>query len=145
MPVEFVGLRHEATHEELPGLGRLVRATEEAMEWLWEVYWGRLKDLEVEDLEMEVEVREEGLERVREVLKGFRGERKVALKKGKQGKGGEKEGLEEERTAKACLRLVGGTSQGMESLVQIFVQDKLLLPSKRESVDLKPLKGCGQR
>ncbi|KAK5147911.1 rRNA-processing protein las1 [Rachicladosporium monterosium] len=36
MPVHFVGLRHEAVHEELPSLGRLVRAVDEGLRWLWE-------------------------------------------------------------------------------------------------------------
>ncbi|OTA37546.1 hypothetical protein BTJ68_02821 [Hortaea werneckii EXF-2000] len=42
MPAAFVGLRHEATHEELPALGRLVGASAEALEWLWGAYWSRL-------------------------------------------------------------------------------------------------------
>ncbi|KAI7020341.1 hypothetical protein KC355_g2775 [Hortaea werneckii] len=37
MPASFVGLRHEATHEELPALGRLVGASAEALEWFREL------------------------------------------------------------------------------------------------------------
>lgn len=70
MPVEFVGLRHEATHEELPALGRLVRATEEALAWLWEVYWSRLREVDNE-IGKDIEPSEQGLEKVREVLKTF--------------------------------------------------------------------------
>lgn len=139
MPVEFVGLRHEATHEELPSLRRLVRATDEALSWLWEVYWSRLREVEVEaEDHMEVEASEEGFEKVREALKTFRGERKLALKKqGKRGDDGERRTTIEHRTAKSCLTLVGSSAEGMESLVQAFVRDKLLLPSKRESVSLE--------
>lgn len=48
MKAEFVALRHEATHEELPSLRRLVKATGEALEWLWRVYWSRLEEGEGE-------------------------------------------------------------------------------------------------
>lgn len=134
MPADFVGLRHEATHEELPGLRRLVRATEEALKWLWEVYWSRLSEVEVED-EMDAEVSEGVLEKVRETLKTFRGERKLALKsQGKNSRVAEQQDVGEERTARSCLTLVGGSAEGMESLVEAFVRDKLLLPSKRVSV-----------
>lgn len=137
MPVEFVGLRHEATHEELPGLRRLVRATEEALGWLWEVYWSRLREVEAE-VEVEVEASEESLEKLRDVLKTFRSEKKMALKKkGKHAASSEEQSFEEERTARACLELVGSSAQGMGSLVQVFVQDKLLYPSKRKSVVIK--------
>lgn len=137
MPAEFVGLRHEATHEELPGLQRLVGACEEGLEWLWGVYWSRLREGEGAE-EVMKEVEGAGVESVRDVLKRFRGERKVVLKKmGKQKDGSGKLTMEEERTAKTCVDLVGGSAKGMESLVQIFVQDKLLIPSKREYVILE--------
>ncbi|KAF2087931.1 Las1-like protein, partial [Saccharata proteae CBS 121410] len=42
MPGSFVELRHEATHEELPSLGRLRQATLQALEWLWDHYWAKL-------------------------------------------------------------------------------------------------------
>ncbi|KAF2138848.1 uncharacterized protein K452DRAFT_361058 [Aplosporella prunicola CBS 121167] len=42
MPSSFVELRHEATHEELPSLRRLRRATQHALAWLWEHYWQKL-------------------------------------------------------------------------------------------------------
>ena len=78
MPEEFVALRHEATHEEMPSLGRLVRATEEALGWLWRVYWGRLDDAGVVDiggekggegLEVEVDVVKD---EARKLFKKFR-------------------------------------------------------------------------
>lgn len=133
MPGEFVGLRHEATHEELPGLARLVKATEAALEWLWEFYWKGLG----EDVEVDEVGSEESIERVREVLKAFRGERRLALKRKRaEAEDGEKQAGEERKTARICVGLVGGTEVGMNKLVQVFVQDKMLFPSKRESVVL---------
>lgn len=39
LPASFVELRHQATHEDLPSLVVLRRATARALEWLWDYYW----------------------------------------------------------------------------------------------------------
>lgn len=39
LPASFVELRHQATHEDLPSLVVLRRATTRALEWLWDYYW----------------------------------------------------------------------------------------------------------
>ena len=39
LPASFVELRHQATHEDLPALVVLRRATARALEWLWNYYW----------------------------------------------------------------------------------------------------------
>ncbi|KAI4131495.1 MAG: hypothetical protein LQ347_002965 [Umbilicaria vellea] len=39
LPASFVELRHQATHEDLPSLVVLRRATAKALEWLWDYYW----------------------------------------------------------------------------------------------------------
>jgi hypothetical protein len=44
LPAAFVELRHQTTHEALPGLGRLRRAAREALEWMWGYYWAGLGD-----------------------------------------------------------------------------------------------------
>lgn len=49
LPASFVELRHQATHEDLPSLVVLRRATARALEWLWDYYWlhqgGAIEDL----------------------------------------------------------------------------------------------------
>lgn len=134
MPDEFVALRHEATHEDLPSVQRLVAVCEQAMEWLWRVYWSRLPEetatvgaevpkVQAVDLQ---QVRDEG----RKLLKEFRSARKQGLKV----KGG--------MTARNQIDLVNKTASEFESMCQnqevalvalgeILLGDKMLYPSDR--------------
>ncbi|GAA6025862.1 hypothetical protein JCM10207_003236 [Rhodosporidiobolus poonsookiae] len=42
LPLWFVELRHQATHEELPALGVLRNAARQALDWLYSSYWSPL-------------------------------------------------------------------------------------------------------
>ncbi len=42
LPAAFVELRHRATHEQLPSLGRLRAAARDARAWIWDYYWRQL-------------------------------------------------------------------------------------------------------
>lgn len=44
LPASYVELRHQATHEELPGRRRLREAVRGALKWIWERYWAGLGD-----------------------------------------------------------------------------------------------------
>lgn len=46
LPATFVELRHQATHEQLPSLGKLRTAANKALVWIWDYYW---KHLSAED------------------------------------------------------------------------------------------------
>ncbi|CAN8095843.1 unnamed protein product [Discula destructiva] len=50
LPAGFVELRHQGTHEPMPGLARLRPAARAALWWIWEYYWRNL--LPVEEWEM---------------------------------------------------------------------------------------------
>jgi hypothetical protein len=39
LPEQFVDLRHQATHDNMPGLEVLRQAARRALEWLWERWW----------------------------------------------------------------------------------------------------------
>lgn len=43
MPVTFVDLRHECAHADPPSLRRLERAVDQALDWIWEIYWTKLR------------------------------------------------------------------------------------------------------
>ncbi|KAI7209696.1 hypothetical protein KC333_g8598 [Hortaea werneckii] len=154
MPASFVGLRHEATHEELPALGRLVGASAEALEWLWGAYWSRLGEQEGKGGSgegqgtaatggMEGET-EGGLEAVKEeagrLMRSYRGLRREAFKRKRQGS--REHRVEVETVARACGELCGiggdgGVVRGSEqarvhAVVGVLVDEKLLLPSNRE-------------
>ncbi|KAI7552630.1 hypothetical protein KC317_g13696 [Hortaea werneckii] len=148
MPTSFVGLRHEATHEELPALGRLVSACAEALEWLWRVYWSRLGGGTGEGKEkgggqvvsgMSGVGTGEGetvgdLRAVREeagrLLRSYRGLRREAFKRKRQNS--REHRVEVEAVGKACGELCRGSEARVHAVVGVLVDEKLLLPSNRE-------------
>lgn len=48
LPAGFVELRHQGTHEPMPGLAQLRPAAGRALVWIWEYYWRNLPDDEGE-------------------------------------------------------------------------------------------------
>jgi ribosomal biogenesis protein LAS1 len=127
MPAEFVALRHEATHDEMPGLKRLVDATTEALGWLWRVYWSRLEEVDSEGKSM----RDFAGSRVEleTLLKGFRRDRRDALRGGKD----EVEQVEAVRRAvDDCVNMCDTDETHVETFATVLVEDRLLLPASRE-------------
>lgn len=125
MPAAFVALRHEATHEEMPSLRRLVGAVERGLEWLWGVYWCKLEEQsKVEDVR---KVKSE----VESVLREFRKGRRDGLR-GKR----EKRDLTEDarKVCGGCVEMCGGSGKRMEVLAEVVVEERLLLPGSREYV-----------
>ncbi|GAB7357901.1 hypothetical protein MBLNU230_g0069t1 [Neophaeotheca triangularis] len=132
MPEEFVALRHEATHEELPGLRRLVVATERALAWLWAVYWVGLEGEQGVEREGDA-VDLSGLrDEARRVLKGWRSARVRALSTKTAGKQAHVE--EREKAVQSCVELCEGGKGKVEALVSVLVDDRLMLPSDPEYV-----------
>ncbi|KAI7410699.1 hypothetical protein KC332_g6262 [Hortaea werneckii] len=149
MPASFVGLRHEATHEELPALGRLVGACAEALEWLWGSYWSRLgggttgeegtgargegEGRQGIDAGMQGETVGD-LSAVKEeagrLLRSYRGLRREAFKRKRQNS--REHRVEVETVGKACGELCRGSEARVHAVVGVLVDEKLLLPSNRE-------------
>lgn len=132
MPAEFVALRHEATHEELPSLQRLVDFTGRGLEWLWGVYWSRLDEGQVQVAEavaMDVEkVKEES----RRLLREFRSQRRQALKG--RGKAGGDEVVQS--AAGRLVELCRNQQSALDAVAGVLIEDKLLYPTEREYVSL---------
>ncbi|KAH9830391.1 Pre-rRNA-processing protein las1 [Teratosphaeria destructans] len=124
MPEEFVALRHEVTHEELPSVGRLRKAVLAGLEWLWEVYWSRLP----EGVGMEVDegVGEGVAEEIRKVLKEYRGARREGFKGRKKQAEGDLVGFYDQIDA-----LLAPSAARLELLAAVLVDEKLLFPSNR--------------
>ena len=53
LPSTFVELRHQCTHEDLPSIGRLRKAVQDSLLWLWSGYWSDLGPV-TEDQEIPV-------------------------------------------------------------------------------------------
>lgn len=159
MKAEFVALRHEATHEELPSLRRLVKATGEALEWLWRVYWSRLDEGEGElqqagmgsviststtnvaekegqgggggEISMAELLQDDVKGQAREIFKAYRAARREALKMKK--KKATRDQKEEMRATSKALRSLMGTSKlRIRAVADVLVEDRFLIPSKRE-------------
>lgn len=128
MPDEFVALRHEATHEDLPSVQRLVAVCGQALDWLWRAYWSRLAEepvVEVEAAPVEVDlqqVKDEG----KRIFKEFRSARKQSLK----GKGGSGQELSQ-KTASECEALCKDQEPAMAALAAMAVGEKMLYPLDR--------------
>ncbi|CAK4030148.1 Pre-rRNA-processing las1 [Lecanosticta acicola] len=126
LPSHFVALRHEATHEEMPSLQRLVRVTEEALEWLWNLYWSRLGEPESE--EQLTTALPELRTQAKEILKTYRSARLEALRSKKRGKQEDAAG----QMAETCASFVGKSPSRLDAFVNVLVEERLLCPSKRE-------------
>ncbi|OQN97444.1 hypothetical protein B0A48_16603 [Cryoendolithus antarcticus] len=132
MPAEFVALRHEATHEDLPSVQRLVAACEQALEWLWDVYWSKIdegavvmaKQAEAEDFgRVTVEARR--------IFRDFRGARRAALKKKNGPQSQEARAVVMEATAN-LESLCSDRAEATQAAIAVLVADELLYPSERE-------------
>lgn len=134
MPVHFVGLRHEATHEEVPALGRLVAATGEALGWLWQAYWSRLDEGEVGqrgDHGDGVRWKDEA----RGLLRSYRGVRREAFKLGKHNSAQHQADIDDFATKCGEICDYNG-GENVHALVEVLVDERLLLPSNRGLVNL---------
>lgn len=127
MPVEFVTLRHEATHQELPELHRLVDATEDALDWLWNVYWSRLN--EPVPIDPASTAMTQFRTDARQKLRDFRSARREALRARQQG--ANERDSDVWKAAKSCADLMGSDEVKTEAFVDVLLSDKLLIPSKR--------------
>lgn len=126
MPTEFVALRHEATHEELPSIQRLVKATEDGLAWLRKVHWSGLEEPETE--QSVAKSLPEVKAQAREIFKTYRSSRRETLKSKRP-----KDQMEETRaTSRALSGLMDGSRLRMQAVADVLVEEKLLIPSKRE-------------
>jgi ribosomal biogenesis protein LAS1 len=129
MPPEFVALRHEATHEELPSVQRLVTVCGQALDWLWKVYWERLDQPTAVALPAETDIQHVRNES-RRIFKEFRGARKQALKA--QNVGSQVNVDLVQKTAHAITALCGDRESAIDAIAQVLVNDGMLYPSDRE-------------
>lgn len=128
MPVEFVGLRHEATHEELPGIQRLVTATKEALKWLWKVYWSRLEEPEDEE-KLKVTLANTRKE-ITSILRDFRKARRDALRATTASS--EESSNDIATTTSKCVEICKGSRPRIKALAGTLVDERLILPSSRQ-------------
>lgn len=138
IPASFVELRHEATHGDLPSLAVLRRASEKALEWLWNDYWQYL-DVRSGNLdEDEVSAFKNGREQLRE---NFRNLLRSYVSDNKSYIANAKLVFTTATGAKvstgACLKLVQickGERLVLAELIVVFLEYKMLVPSSKMRV-----------
>lgn len=128
MPADFVALRHEATHEELPSLQRLVIAARQALSWLWKVYWSRLEDLE--STESERAARTALKDEFKMMLHRFRKSRRDMLRNPTQTLSEQQ--VEIVQTCDALEKICKESRSKAKLLAEALAEDGLLLPGSRE-------------
>lgn len=128
MPTDFVALRHEATHEEMPGLKRLVSATQQALNWLRTVYWSRLEEAESEEA-VEAALAAMRAE-VASLLRDFRRARRVALRSNLRSSAGEMGDVA--TTSAHCVEMCKSHRARTSALAEVMVEERLIVPSTRE-------------
>lgn len=130
MPASFVELRHEATHEDLPSLQRLMRNTKSALEWLWQYYWAKLD--EPSGSKKTVTARVFTLptkEQLRSVLTTFSNKRRAEIKASST------DVSATSASGVACLELVKlcrGSKEAINMLCSLLLEEKMLIPSGRK-------------
>ena len=131
MPAEFVALRHEATHEELPGIQRLVTATQQALDWLWKVYWSRLA--EPDDVDTVRATLASFKSEAATILRDFRRSRRDTLRS-RATKSPISQGENEDivQTCDALVNMCSGTRLKTKALSEVLVEDRLILPTTRK-------------
>nr|OQO17463.1 hypothetical protein B0A51_13675 [Rachicladosporium sp. CCFEE 5018] len=131
MPAEFVALRHEATHEDLPSVQRLVAACEQALEWLWEVYWSKIDEgaVMVAKQAEAVDLSSVAVE-ARRIFRDIRGARRAALKK--QGPHSHEARSVVTDAATKLQSPCSDSTAAIEAAIAVLVDDELLYPSERE-------------
>ena len=128
MPAEFVVLRHEATHEELPGIQRLVVATQQALGWLWNVYWSRLE--EPTKPEVANAARSILKQEAATTLRNFRRSRRQALRSKIQDSS--EQFQEAASISNDIVDILRDDQARVYNLTSVLVEEHLLLPSNRE-------------
>lgn len=134
MPASFVELRHEATHEDLPSLQRLMRNSKLALDWLWQYYWAKLDDpsgAKSKRIANDERPAEEAVEKdqLRVILASFSSKRRVEIKTASTDLSASS------ASGIACLELVKlcrGSKGALSKLCSLLLEEKMLIPSARK-------------
>jgi ribosomal biogenesis protein LAS1 len=134
MPSEFVDVRHECTHGELPSLRRLQSCAKDALHWLWESYWSNLgvpstehSGERTEPMSHEREIRLS--ESLHDALKRYLKSRRIAIKGSERDKDNNGDDAIQE-----CVSLCKVEPTALQRLVFKLVKEKMITPSNRKQV-----------
>ncbi|KAI9678607.1 MAG: rRNA-processing protein las1 [Caeruleum heppii] len=148
LPESFVELRHDATHDELPGLNTLRGFSRRALAWMWDVYWGKIEQGNTrrakrkredndgrEDIgnseAVEMLDGDGGIEKaLRAVLKRFVKQRVRQIRQCPH----DQEVLLKE-TTRSCTNICHSNLPSTRTLVDILLEERMMIPSHRRTDD----------
>ncbi|KAH0547541.1 hypothetical protein FGG08_000266 [Glutinoglossum americanum] len=134
LPTALVELRHAATHQKLLSLPVLRKATQRSLEWLWDNYWVKIKDLEMgTDPDRSSEI-EEHKDLVRRILRPYKQSR-VMRAKHKMPFDGDETAKVSQRIQDAC----SGSISKISVLIEVLLEPRFIIPDGRTLEDRVPL------
>lgn len=128
MPASFVELRHEATHEELPSIKRLMRNAELALDWLWHFYWAKLDEETKSSDSVTTLPVTASKEQFSAILNTFMSRRRIEIKSGSNAT------LQNSASGVACLEIIKlclGNKGSLEIVAETLLEEKMLVPASR--------------
>ncbi|KAI9816871.1 MAG: rRNA-processing protein las1 [Pycnora praestabilis] len=138
LPASFVELRHEATHEDLPGLLVLRQAADRSLTWLWQHYWRNI-DEGGNVLGEEDEAFNEGVQKLQEQFRQhFRPYIKARIEVAKKHKPLSSEKYtplspqdNSNYISQQVVKICKGKEQILNVLVAVLLEIKFLIPANK--------------
>lgn len=119
MPENWVELRHEITHGEIPDLRVLELSVDAALSWLWAKFWINLDAPMEENSDAQTDIRT--------VLRLFVSSRIDEIRLSQS--------TDRElysTTARKVLRMCKGRDGGMDKLISVMLEERLMVPSQTQ-------------
>ncbi|QDS77169.1 hypothetical protein FKW77_001767 [Venturia effusa] len=120
MPEKWVELRHEITHGEIPDLRVLEFSVDAALSWLWVKFWTNLDGPANGDSEAQTDIRT--------VLRSFASRKRDEIKLSHSANNDLCS-----TTTRDLLRICRRGEGGMDKLVSVLLEEKLMLPSPTQT------------
>ncbi|KAL9096885.1 MAG: hypothetical protein Q9165_000849 [Trypethelium subeluteriae] len=145
MPASFVELRHEATHEELPSLGRLERNAKAGLDWLWNFYWKKLDESyfrpsphsttqsDEVDADTTPKDRTHLKARLQDTFKTYLANRRTEIKSGAANSVTTSVKIRQSR--ETCIQLCHGDKAKLSILCSTLIDHKTIFPSQKQTTN----------
>ncbi|KAF9582809.1 rRNA-processing protein las1 [Lunasporangiospora selenospora] len=132
MPVWFVELRHTATHDYLPSLAILRRATNQALGWINDNYWMPQLAAIKRDEEPSPEVKSAMKDDVRALIESYRSAKEVQIEANSM-PNPKSDSVVLDKLFRDLIRKCGGSGDSLvEVLVPVLLESSMLIPKSKK-------------
>ena len=133
LPESMIQLRHDIIHGEMPSLVALRKASQQALQWLYEQYWGYLDDIrdpldETADPDATIEESQSLKVKLKDIARNYV---KSCLKSTEKNRD---DALRKSLASHACREIVNichDDAKRLPLLVDVLMERKMLLPSRK--------------